>query len=413
MRLLHITHQYTPAVGGSEKYIADLSEELAARGHGVDVFTTRATDYHTWANVLPRRERIAGVDVHRFGSFARTRRSWDMMNGAFRRYWPSSARRYEPLIFWGSGPVSPGLFRAIRSRAAGYDAVHINQLHYSHAYTAHAALKGLNTPVVLTPHLHAEQRETWDVGYLRTVLRASHVVLAVSGAERDHLLRHRLCDTAVLGGNGLRMSGYPRLDPAAARARLGLGDGAFVVLFLGRKTDYKGLDVTLDAFRKLRAERPEAVFLAVGGETPFSEALWRRAGEVPGLIRRETVSDEEKQAALAACDVLCLPSTGEAFGIVFLEAWAHAKPVIGARIASVASIIADGDTGLLIEPGDAGALAERLGRLATARDWARDMGERGRRTLLGRYTVERIADVVEGAYVIARRHAAARISTVS
>lgn len=413
MRLLHITHQYKPAVGGSEKYIADLSEELAARGHLVDVFTTRATDYHTWENHLPRRERIAGVEVHRFDSFQRTRRSWDMMNGAFRRYWQSPARRYEPLIFWGSGPVSPGLFRAIRSRAAAYDAVHINQLHYSHAYTAHVALKGLRKPVVLTPHLHAEQRETWDVGYLRTALRASHVVLAVSDAERDHLVRHRLCDTAVLGGNGLRMTDYPRLDPAAARARLGLGEGAFVVLFLGRKTDYKGLDVTLDAFQRLRAERPEAVFLAVGSETPFSEALWRRAGDVPGVIRRETVPDEEKQAALAACDVLCLPSTGEAFGIVYLEAWAHAKPVIGARIASVASIIADGETGLLVAPGDAGALAELLRRLSAGRGWARGMGERGHQTLLRRYTVERIADVVEGAYAIARRHAAAQSPTVS
>ena len=61
MRMLYVTHQYPPAIGGSEKYVGDLSQELAARGHQVDVFTSRSRDYHTWKNELgPREQRERG-----------------------------------------------------------------------------------------------------------------------------------------------------------------------------------------------------------------------------------------------------------------------------------------------------------------------------------------------------------------
>ncbi|MBI5567875.1 MAG: glycosyltransferase, partial [Chloroflexi bacterium] len=65
MRVLHVSHQYPPAIGGSERYIADLSEELVARGHQVDVFTSRAVDFHTWQNKLPKFEQRQGVNVYR------------------------------------------------------------------------------------------------------------------------------------------------------------------------------------------------------------------------------------------------------------------------------------------------------------------------------------------------------------
>lgn len=407
MRLLHVTHQYRPAIGGSEKYISDLSEALARRGHTIDVFTTRAVDYNTWASALPRLERLNGVTVRRFDSLRRTPRLWALMEWGFKRHWRELRRRYEPFIFLGSGPVSPGLYAAVRSQAARYDAVHINQLHYSHAYTAFIAARAAHCPIVLTPHLHAEQRETWDIGYLRAILKGSHTVIAVSDAERRHLTDNRLSDSVVLAGNGLVLEDYPARDAAASRRYFGIPSDAFVILFLGRKTDYKGLDVALEAFRRARESRPHAMFLAVGPETEFSRSLWARVGDIEGLIRRGAVSEAEKLDALAACDVMCMPSTGEAFGITYLEAWAYARPVIGARIASVASIIADDVNGLLIEPRDSQRLGSLFERLIDEPRLGAALGAHGYATLVGRYTVGRIAEIVEGACVMARRRAAA------
>jgi glycosyltransferase involved in cell wall biosynthesis len=404
MRILHVTHQYRPSPGGAEKYITDLSEVLAARGHTVDVFTSRSVDYRSWRSVLPRHERLSGVDVYRFDALVRTRFVWRLLEYGTQHYQLTHARRFEPLILVGNGPVCPELYWRLRRWAARYDVVHINNLHYAHAALAYHAAKSRNLPVLITPHVHTEQPETYDIEYLRRMLRGAEVVFADTRAEKAHLLARRLARHVVVGGVGLRLEEFPALDKGVARRQLGLPEQAFVILFLGRKTVYKGLGVSLDAFRQLRQEAGQVVFLAVGPETDYSEKLWAEHASMPDLYVRGHVSDEVRQAALAACDVLVMPSTGEAFGIVYLEAWAYRKPVIGARIPAVASLITHGDDGFLIERDDAGDLLRYLRVLVRNRALADRMGQRGRDKLEFSYTADTICDVVEATYARVRRH---------
>jgi len=409
MRLLHVTHQYRPAIGGAEKYITDLSEELARRGHQVDVFTSRSLDYHTWRSELPRFERLEGVNVYRFSSLVRTERVWRALAYGFAGYWRTRARRYEPFIFYGNGPICPGMFVAIMRRAHQYDLLHVNNLHYSHAWIAYIAARIRHLPIVITPHVHAEQPATYDVGYLRTILRNSHAILADTYAEKQYLDQLGLNPEIVVGGVGLRQEQFPSLGQHEGRRRFGLPEDGFVILFLGRKTEYKGLEMALDAFVALRQTRSDVYFLAIGPETEFSQALWSRYSSVEGLVIRGTVIDEERLAALSACDVLVMPSVEEAFGIVYLEAWAYRKPVIGANIASVASIITDGVNGFLVEPYRVEPLVKCLTHLLEHPELAKRMGESGYKRLIQRYTVERIADIVEGTYarVLRRQHSLA------
>jgi glycosyltransferase involved in cell wall biosynthesis len=410
MRVLHVTHQYRPALGGAEKYITDLSEEMARRGHQVDVFTTRSVDYQTWRSELPRYEQLDGVNVYRFDSWPRTLRKWAMMQYGFAHYWPHESRLYEPLIFFGSGPVCPSMFWRMLRQARQYDLVHISQLHYSHAYPAYRAARQRGVPVVITPHIHAEQRVTYDIGYLRSVLRGSAAILADTREEQSFLIERAFNDLVVVGGVGVQLDRLPPLDRAVSRAKFDLPSGAFVILFLGRKVEYKGIQLCVDAFIELRRTRPNVYLLAVGPESDFSRALWARTGAVDGLIVRDMVSDEERLHALNACDVLALPSTGEAFGIVYLEAWAYRKPVIGANIASVSSLIEDGGDGYLIDPTQPAELVARLAALADQRERASEMGQRGRAKLERRYTLEHIGELVEGTYarVLRRRATLAR-----
>ena len=404
MRVLHVSHQYLPAIGGAERYIADLSEELVRRGHEIDVFTSRATDGHTWQSALPAREVVNGVKVRRFGALPRRGHTWRALDIGLGHYWPRRSRLYAPFIFYGNGPIMPGLFMAVLTAAHRYDLMHINQLHYAHAATAYAAAKLRGLPVVTTPHLHAEQRETYDVGYMQAILRGSEVILTVTGAERDFLIDQGYPPMQVaIGGNSLNLAHFPPQDIAAARARLGIPADAFVVLFLGRKTAYKGLEPTLQAFNALLATHPNAYLVAIGPETDASRALWQAAGAVPNLLVRDRVEDDERLAALAAADVLLMPSTGEAFGIVYLEAWAYHKPVIGAPIQAVKALISEGVDGWLIEPTQVEAITTRLAWLADHPEAARAAGEAGYAKLLRRYTTTRIADVVEGAYMRAQR----------
>ena len=401
LRLLHVTHQYAPAIGGAERYITDLSETLAARGHAVDVFTSAAVDGNTWRDALTAREQIRGVHVRRFRSRLRARSAWRLLEWG-KRQWQTNPQRRQPLaeaaVWYGNGPVLPNLAPTILRRARDYDLVHISQLHYAHALPAYWAAKARGLPVVLTPHLHVEQPETYGVGYMRAMLRGADAVLAVSRAEADFLVRENLSTRVVIGGNGLVLERFPPRSREVARAQLGLGEDDFVVLFLGRKTAYKGLEEVLRAGRSLHPTHPPMQILAVGPETEYSRALWQAQESLAHVTIRDRVSDNERLNALAACDVLALPSVGEAFGIVYLEAWAYSKPVIGADIEAVASVIDHGVNGYLVDPRQPGDLAHRLRELMAQPELARSLGAAGRAKLERRYTMERIADVVEGTY---------------
>jgi glycosyltransferase involved in cell wall biosynthesis len=284
--------------------------------------------------------------------------------------------------------------------------MHISNLHYSHAALAYRAARWRNLPVVITPHVHVEQPVTHDVQYLKAILEGSEHVVADTQAERQFLvdagIDHQRVTTA---GIGIRLDRFPIQDKAACRRELGLPSEAFVLLFLGRKTNYKGLDLTLETLAALQDLYPELYLLAVGAETESSSRLWAQHEGLRRVIKRGLVTEETRLAALNACDCLVMPSTGEAFGIVFLEAWAVGKPVIGARIEAVSSVVADGRDGCLVQPGSVNQLAECIVSLMENPALCREMGERGRKKVIDRYQSPRIADIVEGIYLrVLRRH---------
>jgi len=400
MRLMHVTQRYPPAIGGAEKYIADISEELVQRGHQVDVLTSRALDFHTWKNELPHSECLNGVQVHRYRSLQRREWVWEMLHFGLRNYWRTRARRYEPFILLGGGPLSPGIFWAIATRGRDYDLIHLNCLVYSHVAYGYWLARRLGVPVVITPHAHAGQEVTYNIGYQTDAMFGCDHVIADTPAERELLMDLGLDPWHIsIGGTGLRPEEYEKGNKDASRQQLGIPENSFAILFLGRKSDYKGLDVALGAVSGLQSQYPEVRFLAVGPETDYSKDLWNRYQGMAGLHVLGAVSDKDKLTALRACDCLVLPSIGEAFGIVFLEAWIMGKPVIGARTPAISSVIDDGQDGLLASPGDAADLAACLSHFVTNPALAGHMGAKGREKVLRRYTVPRITDRVEGIYL--------------
>ena len=280
MRVLHVTHQYYPAIGGAERYITGLSEELVRRGHHVDVFTARSTDYLTWRNELPTHDLYAGVRIFRFRSLVRRGYAWLALRHGFNNYWPTRSPWYEPFIFLGNGPVSPGMLRSLLQRIHQYDLVHINMLHYAHALPTYMAARLRRVPIVITPHIHVLQPQTYDVGYMRRILSNSAMVLADTAAEKRFLVQHKLSSHVVVGGHGLRLEKFPEVAVETARSRFGIPPGAFVILFLGRKVEYKGILACLNAFVALQQQRKDVYLLAVGPETDYSRRLWTHYGHI-------------------------------------------------------------------------------------------------------------------------------------
>ena len=163
-----------------------------------------------------------------------------------------------------------------------------------------------------------------------------------------------------------------------------------LILFVGRMVPYKGVDVLLRALVGL----PATTLLV--GSGPLLEgmrALARDLGLGDRVAFLEDVDDERMAALYHACDVFVLPSVGtnETFGIVQLEAMACGKPVVSTQLPTgVPWVNRHGETGLVVPPGDAGALHEALGRLLGDPALRSTLGEQGRRRVRSDFTVERM-----------------------
>jgi glycogen synthase len=116
------------------------------------------------------------------------------------------------------------------------------------------------------------------------------------------------------------------------------------------------------------------------------------------VVFQGEVGDEMLRGFYAACDIFVAPSRFESFGLVFVEAMMYSKPVIGCRSGGMPEVIADGETGLLAEPGDSQSLVACLTRLVDDRSLRQRLGAAGRQRYELLYTPERMAREVVAAF---------------
>ena len=170
----------------------------------------------------------------------------------------------------------------------------------------------------------------------------------------------------------LRWSLGPEFDPSASPCTNGRMLEGFprgrIILTVGRwdaREAYKGVDHLIMAMPALLRAVPDLHLVAIGEGTDLPR--------LEGLGRQECVSarvhflpqmlPEELSLAYGACELFALPSRGEGFGLVFLEAMAHGKPVIGGAHGGTPEIIEEGISGYLVQHGDVAQLTERLHQL--------------------------------------------------
>lgn len=184
----------------------------------------------------------------------------------------------------------------------------------------------------------------------------------------------------LLKANGHRK---PAQDLRSASRRMLLTVGR-----LAASERMKGVDEVIQAMPKVIAEMPETVYVIVGDgdDRERLENLAAQHGLKERVIFTGKVSDEELTGFYKQCDVFLMPSRQEGFGIVFLEAMAFEKPVIGGNHGGTPEVIADNETGFLVQHGDVDALADRIILLLADDELRRRMGLAGRRRVEERFT---------------------------
>ena len=151
---------------------------------------------------------------------------------------------------------------------------------------------------------------------------------------------------------------------------------------------YKGVDTVIESLPTIAAKVLDVQYFVVGGGTDVErhKQLAQSAGVADRVHFLGFVDDAELRAYYRACDVFVMPSAGEGFGFVYLEAMQYGKPVVAARSGGAPEVVEDGVTGALVEYGDVRQLAETLARLCLDTELRKQLGEAGYGRLQERFT---------------------------
>jgi len=246
---------------------------------------------------------------------------------------------------------------------------------------------------------------------LRRTIRGSRWVFCNSSYTRS--LVERLLPEAGEKASAVGC-GYPvdkipdTIDRAAARRALGWDD-APVVLTVARLVSNKGVDVVLRAMSHVARECPGARYVVAGsgGARASLEALAAELDLEDCVEFRGYVSEEEKSLLYQAADLFVMASRPgyrneiEGFGITFLEANAHGLAVVGTWVGGIPDAVEDGVNGLLVAPDDPEALVRAIGALLSDPTRCRAMAETGRRRIREKFNWARIAEAMESRLLVA------------
>jgi len=169
--------------------------------------------------------------------------------------------------------------------------------------------------------------------------------------------------------------------------------GNKVILSVSYLITRKGLEFNIKAVSQLAEKYPNLKYLVVG-RGPEEAFLRQLALDLSLEDRVEFLGElphDKVMGYMATSDIFSLPSWNEAFGVVYLEAMAHGKPVIACQGEGIADVIEDGKTGLLVKPKDVPSLVQAMDFLLGNSEKAAEIGERARKLVLGNYTWERNA----------------------
>ncbi len=403
MRVALLSYRSKPHCGGQGVYVRHLSRELVRLGHDVEVFSGQPypdLDEGVRLTEVPSLDLYREPDPFRVPRLAEFRDLVDVQ---------------EFLIMCTAGFPEPRTFarrvaKALASRRGDFDVVHDNQVL---AHGIHDVARDLGVPVVTTIHHPITLDRRIDLaaatgwrrrltlrrwyGFLRMQLAvarsARHVLTPSESSKRDVVRDFEIpadrIEVIPLGvDEGFAPSAAPRVP-----GRL--------LAMASADAPLKGIGTLLEAFAKLRTERPGLELYLVtkpqaGGRT---EHLVRSLAIEDHVHFVHNISDAELVDLMGSAEIACVPSLYEGFSLPTAELMACATPLVVSRAGAIPEVVGpDGECADLVTPGDVGELTAALDRLLDDPDRRARMGAAGRARALERFSWTAVAKATAAAY---------------
>ena len=337
LRLALFSDTYAPQVNGVSRTLERLVAAVVQRGGEARVFTTSDPGASADGSV----RRVGSVP---FWAYPQLRIALPLSPGSTR-----DVRAWRPTLIHSATPFGVGLAGRSAARRLGVPFVSSYHTHFS-AYVSFYRLGLLERPT------WAFLRWFHNSGQL-TFCPSRPIAAELEGQGFRHLrVWPRGIDTGRFN---------PRYRSEALRARLGATPDTTLVAYVGRIAPEKGLDVALDAMRTVMDAAPGKVVFAIAGDGPYEAHC--RAAAPAGTVFTGHIGGEDLSALYASADLFIFPSVTDTFGNVLLEAMASGPAIVGAHYGTTTELLAAG-RGVTFPPGDAGAMAEVILRLARQPD---------------------------------------------
>jgi len=386
MRILQVIATFYPAwaFGGPVKVVYKLSEELAKRGHEVEVYTTNAYD-----------------QTRDFEPKYKTQ----IMNGFRVTY-------FKNLIRPGKLFLSPEMIFALRKNMRKFDVVHTHFGRQAYDIAVNYYCRRYGVPYVL--HVHGslprfvekqKLKLIYDMFFGYRILRGASKVIALSRAEAVQFRNMGVPDERItVIPNGIDLLECANLPPKGSfKKKFGVENDKKMILYLGRINETKGIDFLVKAYAHLvKNMNYDNVVLVVAG--PDDGYL----GESKRLVASLKITDKaiftgmlpekEKVSAYVDSSIVVNVEPRNVFGLVPLEAAVCSTPVVVSKGNAVSDIIDRGKFGFSVNYGDINELARIMGKMLDDGVLLREMGKNGRWFVSENFSWNRIITSFEKVY---------------
>jgi glycosyltransferase involved in cell wall biosynthesis len=365
-------------VGGLASVVSELSEAIVTQGHDVHIFTRKGRNQI-------ENEIINRVNYHRcfsspFDPSGDILKYFDKMRDAMVKSFKSTetaSEKFDIVHFHDWHAINPSKnFNILTS--------------YPSVVTFHSTEWGRNGGRFRKNKLFSEisQREKYAA-------EAADRLTTVSKTMKNELkLLYKIPDWKIdVVPNGIVLKSFTRsVDADNVKSRYNISSSEPMILFIGRLTGQKGPDILIGAMPKILKNIPKANLVVVG-EGVMKERL---ISLVKKLDLKSSVQflgytpQDEYLELLNSCDLVCIPSRNEPFGLVLLEAWSAKKPVVATDVGGLSENIENFKTGVKVSP-LSDSISEGINYLLNDPSKMRKIGEEGFKMVKTRFSWEAIA----------------------